>query len=186
MGASEMTNHQLEKRKSPHASTLEQLAFAELKKYVQKNPHDAEAVYQLGCTYYRCHEQDPDYINLSLNQLTKAANLGHTSAHLQLASIYGEGDFAPRDLAKAADWLMKTALIGDRRGLDRAFKMFSDHIYIADSCVSQEETFAATKVLANGLLKLLKAGIPLPVQNSERPIGEDVIETLQNLLIEET
>jgi TPR repeat protein len=186
MSAPDMTNHQSDKMKSTHAATLEQLDFAELKKYVQKNPHDAEAVYQLGYTYYRCREQDPDYINLAIKQLTKAANLGHTLAHLQLANIYQKGEYAPKALVKATDWLMKAALIGDRRGLDHAFKMFSDQIYAEDNRVSPEETLSATRVLTNGLLKLLKAGIPLPVQNSKRPIGEDAIETLQNLLIEDT
>ena len=176
-----MASHKAIENAGEHAAELEHMSFAELEAYVGEHADDAEALYQLGYDYVQCLEQEPDNIEHAIAYLTKAADLGHSQAHIEMANLYWCGTGVSKDFAKAVDWLTKATLVGDRRGLEDVFDLFARHIFVEGSTISPEDTVAATQALVDGLLEILDKGIPPSTQKTLRPIDEGTIQSLQKL-----
>ncbi|MCL2022509.1 MAG: sel1 repeat family protein [Betaproteobacteria bacterium] len=70
----------------------------------------------LGVMPLAVHAQKPDYINLSLSELTRMAEAGDANAQFDLGSRYSLGQGVPQDYRQAFNWYQKAA----EQGLEEA------------------------------------------------------------------
>ena len=79
--------------------------------------NDMEGCYQLGMLYRNDNFDGAD-VELAIDWLTKAANMGHADAMFNLGELY-----LGRDNATAKQWFRKAAVKGHDKAADRLRRM---------------------------------------------------------------